>query len=289
MNRMLVIGATGNVGRQVVAQLASAGAEVRALVRDPFTAGLPANVQVMRGDLTQPESLDACLEGIDSVFLLWFAPPATLDVVMQRILGQARRIVFLSSPYKTDHPMFQRPQPNLVSKLHAEIERSIENSGREWTFLRPGMLAANARLWWAEQIRAGSSVVRWPCALATTAPIHERDIAAVAVRALLDDGHSGAEYLVTGAQALNHAEQVAMIGDVIGRPLRLEEAAPEEWLVRDWRGGPEFVGRMLLSSWLGATGQPVFMTSTVQDVTGNPPRSFRQWVEDNAAAFQPAT
>src|SRR5262249_57788490 len=80
--------------------------------------------------------------------------------------------------------------------------------------------------WWAPQIRAGD-VVRWPYAAAPTAPIHERDIAAVAVRALVEDGHDGAEYVLTGPQSLTQCEQVATIGDVIGRPLRFEEMSPE--------------------------------------------------------------
>src|SRR5205807_3955354 len=108
----------------------------------------------------------------------------------ERIAKHARRIVFLSSPHKTAHPFFQQRNPSAT--LHAEIERLIETSGREWTFLRPGMLAINSCSWWAPQIRAGE-VVRWPYLSVPTAPIHERDIAAVAVRALCDGGHAGAE------------------------------------------------------------------------------------------------
>src|SRR6266481_2814622 len=99
------------------------------------------------------------------------------------------------SSLKTAHPFFQSGQPNPVTALHAEIERLIETSGRQWTFLRPGMFASNARFWWGPQIRAGD-VVRWPYVAAPTAPIDDRDIAAVAVRALCEDGHAGAEYVL---------------------------------------------------------------------------------------------
>jgi uncharacterized protein YbjT (DUF2867 family) len=103
-------------------------------------------VEVVRGDLTLPETLDACLDGIEAVFLVWTAPPDTVAPALERIARHARRIVFLSSPYQTAHPFFQAGQPNPVTALHAEIERLIQISGRQWTFLRPGMIAANA-LW----------------------------------------------------------------------------------------------------------------------------------------------
>ena len=159
MNRILLIGATGRTGREIVAQLPSGGVRMRALVRSPQTADLPPHVEVMRGDLTVPETLDACLTDIDSVFLVWTAPPATVSPVLERIARQARRVVFLSSPYKTQHPFFQQPNP--IRGLHAEIERQIESSGRQWTFVRPGMFSANALYWWEPQLRAGD-VVRWP-------------------------------------------------------------------------------------------------------------------------------
>ena len=210
MNRILVIGATA-LGRQVVSQLPATGVRV-ALARNPDTAGLPPHVEVVRGDLTLPDTLDECLDGIDTVFLCGFAPPAAVAPALERILRRTRRIVFLSSPHKTPHPFFQGAAQS-VAALHAEIERLIEASGRQWTFLRPGMFAANTLAWWAPRIRAGGDVVRWPYAAAPTAPIHERDIAAVAVRALCEDGHAGAEYVLTGPQSLSQSEQVSTIGE----------------------------------------------------------------------------
>jgi uncharacterized protein YbjT (DUF2867 family) len=285
MNRILIIGATGNVGRQVLSQLAATGVRVRALARNPHTAGLPAQVEVVRGDLTLPETLDGCLEGIDAVFLVWTAPPATVPTALERIAKHARRIVFLSSPYKTAHPFFQGGQPNPVAALHAEIERLIETSGCQWTFLRPGMFAANALSSWAPQIRAGD-VVRWPYAVAPTAPIHERDIAAVAVRALCEDGHTGAEYVLTGPQSLSQFEQISTIGSVIGRSLRLEEISPEDARHELLPLMPAFVVNMLLGAWAAAIGQPAFVTSTVTDITGAPARTFRDWATDHAAEFR---
>jgi uncharacterized protein YbjT (DUF2867 family) len=285
MNRILITGASGNVGRQVVSQLLATGASIRALSRNPRSAGLPPEVEVVGGDLTLPATLDKCLEGVDSVFLVWSASAAAVPEAMERIAKHARRIVFLSSPHQTAHPFFQSAQPNPISSLHAGIERLIKTSGLAWTFLRPGMFAANARSWWAPQICAGN-VVRWPYALAPTAPIHERDIAAVAVRALCDSICAGAEYVLTGPQSLSQFEQVSTIGDALGRALRLEEITPDEWRRELPAFVPVSIANMLLAAWAGAIGQPALVTSTVAEITGMPPRTFRDWAMDNAAEFQ---
>jgi uncharacterized protein YbjT (DUF2867 family) len=285
MNSILVIGATGRVGRQVLSLLPATGV-VRAVVRNPQKAGLPPHVDVVRGDLTLPKTLDECLDGIDTVFLVWTAPPATVAPALERIVRHARRIVFLSSPYKTAHPFFQGGQPNPITPLHAEIERLIETSGRQWTFLRPGMFAGNALWWWAPRIRAGGDVVRWPYIAVPTAPIHERDIAAVAVRALCEDGHAGAEYVLTGPQSLTQFEQLSTIGSVIGRSLHMEEISPEEARSELLAVIPAVALNMLLDAWAGAIGQPALVTSTVAEITGAPSRTFREWATDHAAEFR---
>jgi|KBSMisStandDraft_5_1062788.scaffolds.fasta_scaffold15858_2 uncharacterized protein YbjT (DUF2867 family) len=283
MNPILVIGATGTVGRRVVSQLAAAGAQVRAMARNPAAANLPPGVRVVRGDLTVPETLDACLDGIDALFLVWTAPPSAVAPALQRITQHVRRIVYLSAPLKTPHPLFQ--QPNLLRLMFDQIESLIETSQAQWTFLRPGMFSANALTWWAPQIRAGN-VVRWPYLAVPTAPIDERDIAAVAVRALREDGHAGAEYVLTGPQSLTHSEQIATIASVLGRDLRIEEITPVEARHELATIGPLPAVNMLLDAWAAALGHPAHMTSTVTRITGNPAKSFRTWVTDNAAAFR---
>src|SRR5437762_8179674 len=225
MNRILITGGTGNVGRQVVHQLAATGARFRVMTRNPDAAGLPPQVEVVRGDLTVPETLDRCLQDIETVFLVWVAPPAAVAGALERIAKQARRIVFLTAPLKTLHPFFQQPNPS--RDVAERIERLIETSGMEWTFLRAGLFAGNASGFWGRQIRAGD-VVRWPYLNVHTAPTDERDLAAVAVRALCEDGHAGAEYVLTGPQSLTQAEQVHTIGRAIGRSLRAEEMSPGE-------------------------------------------------------------
>ena len=121
MKRILVIGGTGTVGHELLSQLQVIGAPVRVLTRNPDAARLPPQIELVRGDLTQPETLDGCLDGIDRVFLVWTAPPCAVTPVLERIAKQARRIVFLSSPHKTAHPFFQKPQPNPSAMLHKQL------------------------------------------------------------------------------------------------------------------------------------------------------------------------
>ncbi|HEX5473722.1 MAG TPA: NAD(P)H-binding protein [Vicinamibacterales bacterium] len=284
MHRILVVGATGNVGRHVVEQLRTAGAPFRAMTRNPDAAGFPPDVDVVAGDLTIPESLDRALEGVETVFLVWTAPPAAAAGALERIATHARRIVFLTSPLKTPHPFFQQPNP---SRETAErVERLIEASGLEWTFLRAGMFAGNVRHFWGPQIRAGA-VVRWPYLDAPTAPTDERDVAAAAVRLLCEDGHAGAEYVVTGPQSLTQAEQIHTIGRAIGRPLRVEAMSPEAARseLLPVLGSPVFID-MLLNAWAAAVGQPAYVTSTYAELTGTPPRTFLEWATDHAAEFR---
>jgi uncharacterized protein YbjT (DUF2867 family) len=283
MNRVLLIGATGNVGRQVLSQLLATGAQVRVLARDPDTISLPPQVEVACGDLTVPETLDRCLLGIDTVFLVWVAPLPTVAACLERIAKNAQRIVFLSAPLKTAHPFFQQPNPSRA--LGEQIERLIETSGLQWTFLRPGMFALNALRWWAQQIRA-SDVLRWPHLAIHTAPIDDRDIAAVAVRALCEDRHAGAEYVLTGPQSLSQAEQISTIGRVIGCPLRVEEISPDEARRELLTIMPASVVNMLLDAWGAAVGHPAFVTSTVAEITGAPARTFLHWATDHAAEFR---
>ena len=158
--------ATGRVGRMVVDLLVDAGVPVRALThRSEAASALPANVEVVTGDLAVPDSLDAGLRGAGAVFLVWAAPPAAAPAVVERLATYARRVVFLSSPHQTPHPFFQQPNPMAV--LHADIERLIAAAGLDSTIIRPGMFASNAL--WATAIRTGG-VVRWPYGAAETAP-----------------------------------------------------------------------------------------------------------------------
>ncbi|MFF2810089.1 NAD(P)H-binding protein [Streptomyces sp. NPDC058000] len=287
VRRVLVTGATGNVGRQVTTQLVAAGGvEVRALTRCPETAGLPRGVEVVRGDLSDADGLDAALEGVDAVFLMWpfhgCAPAAPVVAALGR---HARRVAFLSSVSVQDG-VEPEAQPGPVGQWHRAVEQRIERSGLEWTHLRPSTFAANT-LWWADQIRAGDTV-RGAYGALSMVLLHEADIAAVAVRALTEDGHAEAVYTLTGPAALTQIEQVRVIGDVLGRPIRWEElsrdAARRQLLADD--GFPDSFVDPLLDGYAEMLAAPrPAVTGTVAAVTGAPARTYRDWVADHAADF----
>ncbi|MEV0085190.1 NAD(P)H-binding protein [Saccharopolyspora sp. NPDC050642] len=275
---ILVTGATGNVGRQILAHLlAKPDVAIRAMVRTPAMADLPDGVEVVRGNLAEPESLHGCLRGVDAVFLMWpLHTGEVLPAVLEVIATQARRVVFLGSGGVGDLTMDQQQQ-------------LIEQRGLESTVIRPSTFAVNA-LWWAKQIRAGD-VVRGAYGELPLAMLHEADIAAVAVQALTSDGHDGATYRLTGPQVLSQAEQVRIIGEAIGRPLRWEELSPQDarqQLVAD--GFPPSFVDVLLDAYATMITWPVpEITTTIEAVTGTPARTFRQWVIDHATDFQSTT
>ncbi|MEU6717922.1 zinc-binding dehydrogenase [Nonomuraea sp. NPDC046802] len=248
MTKVLVSGATGTIGRPLVNQLKDAGADVRTVTRQ----------------LTEPAALRAALEGVEAMFLLWpFASAEGAREVLE-LIG-ARRVVYLSSAAARPHEV--------------EIERLIAGTAREWTVLRPHAFAANT-LRWAGQVRAG--VVRQPRGDAAFSPIHERDVAAVAVRALLEEGHHGAIYTLTGPRPLTQRRQAQAIGAAIGRPVRWEEEPAQEARQRllglGWPA-PAVEGM------LRALSEPAPATQTVREITGAPASTFETWASEHAADF----
>ncbi|GAA2727641.1 NAD(P)H-binding protein [Streptomyces nogalater] len=274
---IVVTGATGNVGRALVDRLLAAGRPVRALTRDPARAGLPGRAEVVA---FRPDDPAALFAGATHVFLYVQAVTAPL-LAAAREHG-VRHAVLLSSGLVQEGADETHP----IHVMHATAEQHIRDSGLAWTFLRPNGFATNA-LQYAPQIRAGGDTVRGVYAGALSAPIHEDDIAAVAERVLLDDGHEGAVHRLTGPAAIGNAEQVAAIGDALGRKLTFVEVDPAE-------AGPDLfphvppgmLGR-LLDSVAQTVGTPPEITGTVEELTGTPARAFDRWARDHAADFRP--
>ncbi|MVU78029.1 NAD(P)H-binding protein [Nocardia sp. ET3-3] len=280
VNTVLVVGATGNVGRQVVAQLNAKGVPTRALARDPESSEFPEGVQVVRGDLAEPESLAAAADGVESVFLVWpFHGTEGAAEVLKVLGGHARRVVYLSSTTVND----EGPQSDLIPELHAGMEALLAESGVPWTVLRADTIASNA-LGWAGQIRAGD-VVRGT-EVAPTAVVHEGDIAAVAVELLTDHSHTGRTYLVTGPRVVGRADQVQAIGEALGRSLRFE-ALPLD-VARESMTRAGLPARLIASLLSMAEFRPPsdLVTTTVAELTGRPARDVRDWAAENAVAFR---
>jgi uncharacterized protein YbjT (DUF2867 family) len=278
--KILVIGATGNIGGHLVSLLAEAAVPVRALTRDPRRAELPDGVEVARGDLTEPESLEAALKGVGAVFLLWPSfSSAGAEAVVEVIARHARRVVYVSALSVRDGV------EAVQNGVWGEVEELLRRSGTEWTFLRAGGFATNT-LAWADEIR-NRGVVRAPYAGAARSLVHEADIAAVAFRALTQEGHGGRSYVLTGPEVITQADQVRVIGEAVGRPLRFEEQPRQEareQMIAAW-GDPAVVDASL-DYWASIVTEPEPVSTDVEEVTGRPARTFRQWARDHAADFR---
>ena len=289
MPTILLIGATGTVGRQLVSELATSNNKIRALVRNPDSAKLPPEIEKFRGDLTAPESLDAALKNIDAVFLVWTAPSSTAPAVIDRIAKNTSRLVFLTAPHQTPHPFFQHPNP--LSAMLSSIERHIESTPLQSTFIRPGMFASNCINWWGHAFR-NNEVIRWPLLQAPTAPVDPRDIAAVVARVLTDpnaQSYAAKNYVITGPESLTQLEQLQIIADAIHRPLRHEDLSAGEARRVLAATFPPAALNMLLNAWTAALGQPAYVTTTVADLLNRPAHTFRSWAQHNASAFLPTS
>lgn len=276
---VLVTGAAGSVGRHVIDRLLAAGARVRALTRTPDTAGLPADVEVVRGDLTRPETLRAALSGVDRAYLFPLPETAREFVGLAEAAG-LQRIVVLSSSSVLDET-----GGNHSGVYHRTVERAVEASRLDWTFVRPDEFAGNILWKWGHSIRT-EGLVRAPYPGAARALIHEADVAAVAAAALLEDGHAGRAYELTGPESLTQSEQVRAIGEALGRQLRFEEVTPEQGREEMSRFMPEPVVDMVLAYLARSVGRPATVLPTVEKITGRPGRPFAQWAADHAADFR---
>ncbi|MGH4027577.1 SDR family oxidoreductase [Actinomycetota bacterium Odt1-20B] len=280
---IVVTGATGNVGRALVTQLTDNGTPVRALTRDPDRARLPAAADVARLDHTSPDTYPALFDGADALFLHRSAlgDNGTELLAAARKNG-IRRIVVLSSLIVTeDADDTQRAHPIYVE--HEKLEQLVRDTGLDWTFLRPGFFATNT-FQWAPQIRTGDTV-RDPFADFAAAPVHEADIAAVAARALLDDGHAGRAHRLTGPEAVTSRDMVAAIGRALGRDLTFTEIPREDVGPDLYPHIPPQMLPALLDSFAESVGTEPEITTTVATVTGAPARTFQQWAHDHRDDF----
>jgi uncharacterized protein YbjT (DUF2867 family) len=275
---ILVTGATGNVGAELVRALASAGEPVRALIRDETRrAALPAGVEGVVGDLNRPDTLEPALEGVRGVHLLagYAGLPDALELMRR---AGVERVTLQSSSAVPDGDM-----TNAVARYHIESEAAIRASGLAWTFLQPNGFMSNA-LEWAEPLRHGD-VVTAPFAGVRTAQIDPLDIAAVAAIALTTGRLDGRSLRLSGPESLLAAERVAILASVLGRDLRLEPQSDEDARVEmSVAMPPEYVDAFF-RFFVDGTLDESAVLPTVEEVLGRPPRTFRAWAEAHAGAF----
>ncbi|WP_223198602.1 NAD(P)H-binding protein [Solihabitans fulvus] len=275
---ILVTGATGNVGRNVLAQLLDAGETVRVTSRNPAGAEFPSGVEVVRADLTEPATLPAALNGVDRAFL--FPTPGHAGGFLDAATAAGlERVVLLSAAAVSDQ------DGGALGDRHAAVEQAVTASGLAWTFLRPGPFMVND-LRWAPAIRA-TGVVRAPYGRAVSAPIDERDIAAVAVHALLEDGHEGRAYELTGGEPLSTQERVRILGDVLGRELTFQEQPTEEARQELLDSHvPVEVANAVLALFAAMVDATPELSPWVREVTGRAPLGYADWAANRAADFR---
>ncbi|WP_067055322.1 NAD(P)H-binding protein [Streptomyces sp. FXJ1.172] len=280
---ILVTGATGTTGSEVVRQLAARGEKVRALTRDPARAQVPAGVETVRGDYADPGSLAAAMAGVTAAYLVCPPGPGAAHDTALVAAAQAagvRRLVKLSAIGSDD------PATGPTVAWHGEGERLVRHSGAEWTVLRPSSFASNT-LAWAQAVRRGEPVPNMT-ADGASGVIDPRDIAEVAVRALLGAGHAGRTYTLTGPAAISTPDQVAVLAEVLGRPLTVRNLTQEE--TRDFLRSAYGIGEAGVEGVLTGIaylrdGRNTTVTEDVREALGRPARSYRQWAEDHKEAF----
>ncbi|WP_460797113.1 NAD(P)H-binding protein [Microbacterium sp. GXF0217] len=269
---ILVTGATGNVGRHVVAQLAERGESVRALTRTPERAQFPDGVVAVQGDLTDLDSMRAAMAGCEAVHFITFdgATGAPLqngaDLVALAAASGVRRISVLGG------------------WVESTLEPALRTGTVAWAQLAPVEYMTNA-LEWAPEVaehRRVRTLADWPSAM-----VHADDIAAAAIVLLTEDGHDGQLYYLTGPEALTPAERAARLGEALGERVEWIHLDEDEEIERLRALGHD---EEYVAFGLELAKNPPEVGQTVQDtvtrLTGQPGRTFAQWARENVEAFR---
>ena len=280
---ILVTGATGTTGRHVVRELSAAGAPVRALVRRVERVAWPDGVEVAQGDLADPESLAGALRGVEKLYLLAPFEPRLVDLERNAIDAALRAGV--RHVVKHSGLGAAPDAPMAIGRWHGEAERYLERSGLPFTHVQPQSFMQNL-LGSRQAIAAG--VLAAPMGDARVSLVDARDVARVGTRALLDPGHEGRRYVVTGPEALPYAEIAAQLEAVIGRPVRYADVSPAEARQGMLAAGvPEWAADAIngLAAYHRA-GAGATVTSVVAEVGRQAPRTFAEFLRDHVAVFQ---
>ncbi|NNN30838.1 NAD(P)H-binding protein [Streptomyces sp. S3(2020)] len=280
---IVVTGATGNVGRELVSALVGDGTLVTATSRRIADGDVPQGVRAWPADLADAESLRAVLDGADALFLHdgglsahLLDVPHLMDVAKA---GGVRRVVLLSSL-----GVVTRPESVSHGGTGRAIDEAVRQSGLEWTILRPNGFHSNAFAW-AESVRTGRTVAA-PFGDVALPTVDPADIAAVAAVALREDGHTGQVYELTGPAAVTPRQQAAALGASLGEPVRFVELDRDEARTHLLRFMPEPVADTTLDVLGAPTPAEQRVSPDIERVTGRAPGSFADWALRNAAAFR---
>ena len=277
---ILVTGATGHVGKELVPRFINASVKIRILVRDEHKASeWMDKVEIARGDLDRPETLTTAIQGIDQLF---FVTPVTAQV--ENLLRAAKkagvRHVVKQSTIEADRWLGP-------GKWHREQEELVKSMGFDWTFLRPTMMMVNTIEWWSATIKTQNAVY-FPGGQGKVPPVDPRDVAAVAHAVLTRPGYEGQVYELTGPEVLTIGGMVQVLAKVLGKPLRytsIPAFLAAIWL-RRFGMSRELVDALMETLRALRKNEYAYVSDAVERVAGSKPRTFEAWCHENADAFR---
>lgn len=277
---ILVTGATGNIGKELVKILIDKGERFRILVRDEKKViGLSDQVEIAIGDLSKPETLGNALKGIDRLFLV------TPDT------GQVKALLEMAKQSGIKHVVkistIEANRSLGPGKWHRQQEELIKSMGFAWTFLRPTMLMVNIIDWWGATIKSQETVY-FPGGSGKVPPVDPCDVAAVACTVLTEAGHTGKIYEITGAESLTISEMVETLGKVLGKPIHYTDVPVFAAAFGMLRFRLPIYVVMGLMQTLGALrrSEYAYVTDVVEKVGNRKPQTFEEWCQTHKHAFQ---
>ena len=282
---ILITGASGNVGKEVLKQISATGAKVRAAFQTVTkAAAAPSGVEIATIDYNKPETLQAALKGIERVFLV--APPTpNLPALERKAIDEikqsgVRHVVKLSAMGGRDA---------IFPRQHADSEDYIKSSGVPYTFLRPNGFMQNFVTYNGATINTQNAFYGSQ-GDGEVSHIDLRDIAAVAVKTLTEDGHQGKAYTLTGPEALSNVRVAEILSEDTGREIRYVDLPAEQFKQALLGAGlPEWSANALVDlQQFYRRGSASAVTRDVEQLLGRKPISFEQFSRDYAQAFQRA-
>ena len=280
---ILITGASGNVGKEVLRQITQTGVEVRAAFQSVSkAAGTPSGVDIVSLDYNRAETLQTALKGADRVFLV--GPPTAQLTALER---KAMEVIARSDVRQVVKLSAMGGREAIFTRQHAESEDYIQAMGVPYTFLRPNGFMQNMVNYNAPTINAQSAFYGSE-GDGRVSHIDIRDVAAVAVKALTEDGHAGKAYTLTGPEALTNEEIARILSDELGREIRFINLAPaqlKEALLS--AGVPEWSADALLDlQRLYREDKATTVTRDVEQILRRQPISFAQFFRDHKSAFE---
>jgi uncharacterized protein YbjT (DUF2867 family) len=286
IDKILVTGATGTVGREVVTRLAGLDAHVRAAARNPGMLAIPDDrVETMSMDLRDPADLDRALEDVSKIFFL--SPldenmPELAALVVERARAHGLRHMVRLSAFGVDYP-----RPITLGRVHGEVEKIIRASGLEWTFLRPNAFMQNFITYWGESIRIRNAFYI-PQGQGRVSLIDARDIADAAAAVLTGSGHGGKIYELTGPAALSNYDVATTFTNILGREIRYEDIPLDDArAILTEQGMSKWMVDVIVELFEMSTADEASeVSNSCESLTGHPPIDFESFVQDFRHAFE---